>query len=327
MFDLDGLLLDSEQVWDDVRERLARERGGRWHARAQADMMGMSSTEWSRYMHDVLGVPDPPGEISREVVQRLGAVTVLAVLFGTVSGFSLLLSGLGLKEIRSWNRISIFIGFFALIAVAFTLDWLVRRLPRWRGHALLTSVVCLAVLGVGVLDQTAPADVPRYRGLERAWNSDEVFMHRIAGELGPGTAVFQLPYVFFPEAGMVEGTGPHDQVRGWLHADSLRWSWGAVRGRDHDWQASVVKEAPASMLDALTAVGFAGVMIDRAGYEDHAGLLDYALMQALKQRPQQSPDRRLLFFDLRPRMRDVRIRLGAAGIARLRRGTLAGRTA
>jgi HAD superfamily hydrolase (TIGR01509 family) len=71
VFDLDGLLLDSEQVWDGVREQLVRERGGRWHARAQQDMMGMSSLEWSRYMHEELGVPDPPEEISAEVVRRM----------------------------------------------------------------------------------------------------------------------------------------------------------------------------------------------------------------------------------------------------------------
>ena len=71
MFDLDGVLLDSEHVWDEVREQLARERGGRWHEGAQRDMMGMSSLEWSRYMHDELGVPELPEEISAEVVRRL----------------------------------------------------------------------------------------------------------------------------------------------------------------------------------------------------------------------------------------------------------------
>lgn len=71
VFDLDGLLLDSEQVWDGVREELARERGGRWHDRAQRDMMGMSSPEWSRYMHDRIGLPEPPEEISAEVVRRM----------------------------------------------------------------------------------------------------------------------------------------------------------------------------------------------------------------------------------------------------------------
>jgi HAD superfamily hydrolase (TIGR01509 family) len=74
VFDLDGVLLDSEQVWDEARERLASERGGRWHPGAQRDMMGMSSTEWSRYMHDVIGLPEPPEEINREVVERLVAI-------------------------------------------------------------------------------------------------------------------------------------------------------------------------------------------------------------------------------------------------------------
>jgi HAD superfamily hydrolase (TIGR01509 family) len=71
VFDLDGVILDTEELWNEVREGLARERGGRWSERAQADMMGMSSTEWSRYMHDVVGLAEPPEEINREVVRRM----------------------------------------------------------------------------------------------------------------------------------------------------------------------------------------------------------------------------------------------------------------
>ena len=74
VFDLDGVIVDSEHVWDEVRENLAHERGGRWHDGAQADMMGMSSPEWSRYMHEVIELPDPPEEISAEVVRRLSAI-------------------------------------------------------------------------------------------------------------------------------------------------------------------------------------------------------------------------------------------------------------
>ena len=71
VFDLDGVLVDSEQVWDAVREELAHERGGDWHPGAQRDMMGMSSPEWSRYMHDRIGLTEPPGEINRVVVERM----------------------------------------------------------------------------------------------------------------------------------------------------------------------------------------------------------------------------------------------------------------
>jgi HAD superfamily hydrolase (TIGR01509 family) len=71
VFDLDGILIDSEHVWDDVRQELAEERGGRWHDEASRDMMGMSSPEWSRYMHDVIGLPETPEEINAEVVRRM----------------------------------------------------------------------------------------------------------------------------------------------------------------------------------------------------------------------------------------------------------------
>jgi HAD superfamily hydrolase (TIGR01509 family) len=71
IFDLDGSLIDSEHVWDEVRQELAKERGGRWSDSASRDMMGMSSIEWSRYMRDVVGLDEDPEEISAEVVRRL----------------------------------------------------------------------------------------------------------------------------------------------------------------------------------------------------------------------------------------------------------------
>jgi HAD superfamily hydrolase (TIGR01509 family) len=71
VFDLDGVLVDTESVWAEVREQLALESGGRWTATAQRDMMGMSSPEWSRFMHDELGVPLAPAAISQQVVERL----------------------------------------------------------------------------------------------------------------------------------------------------------------------------------------------------------------------------------------------------------------
>ena len=71
VFDLDGVLLDTEEVWDEARRQIADERGGRWRQDAQQAMMGMSSPEWSRYMHEEVGVPDPPEQITAEVVRRL----------------------------------------------------------------------------------------------------------------------------------------------------------------------------------------------------------------------------------------------------------------
>jgi HAD superfamily hydrolase (TIGR01509 family) len=68
VFDMDGVIVDSEQVWDDVRENYTHDVGGRYTASATRDMMGMSSLEWSRYMAEVLGVPGTPEEINAAVV-------------------------------------------------------------------------------------------------------------------------------------------------------------------------------------------------------------------------------------------------------------------
>jgi HAD superfamily hydrolase (TIGR01509 family) len=74
IFDLDGVLVDSEEVWAKVREEFVRERGGRWHEKAQREMMGMSSKEWSRYMAEELGVPLSTQDISDQVAERVREV-------------------------------------------------------------------------------------------------------------------------------------------------------------------------------------------------------------------------------------------------------------
>jgi HAD superfamily hydrolase (TIGR01509 family) len=71
VFDMDGVLIESEEVWDAIRAVYVRERGGRYDAEIQRAMMGMSSPEWSSYLHETAGVPDSPEEINAEVVRRL----------------------------------------------------------------------------------------------------------------------------------------------------------------------------------------------------------------------------------------------------------------
>ncbi len=74
IFDLDGVLIDSEPAWAKARREAALESGGSWPPGTEEAMIGMSSTEWSRYMRDELGVPMDPQEISAAVVERLSGV-------------------------------------------------------------------------------------------------------------------------------------------------------------------------------------------------------------------------------------------------------------
>jgi HAD superfamily hydrolase (TIGR01509 family) len=70
-FDLDGVLIESEQLWDEARRDVVRTQGGRWRDDATAAMQGMSSPEWGAYLHDVLGVELATDEIVDLVVTRL----------------------------------------------------------------------------------------------------------------------------------------------------------------------------------------------------------------------------------------------------------------
>jgi HAD superfamily hydrolase (TIGR01509 family) len=71
IFDLDGLLIDSESVWDEARRDYVAEHGGTWRDEATREMMGMSSVEWSRYVAERLGVDRPPEVVSAEVAGRV----------------------------------------------------------------------------------------------------------------------------------------------------------------------------------------------------------------------------------------------------------------
>jgi HAD superfamily hydrolase (TIGR01509 family) len=71
VFDLDGVLVDSEPVWERVRRRYVEEHGGRWQADTQSRLMGMSTGEWARYLSDELGVDRPADVVADEVVAEM----------------------------------------------------------------------------------------------------------------------------------------------------------------------------------------------------------------------------------------------------------------
>jgi HAD superfamily hydrolase (TIGR01509 family) len=106
VFDLDGVLLDSEQRWNAAKQALVRETGGRWRDDAASVMMGMSSTEWAAYLRDELGVPLDVDAINREVVRRMheGYAESLPLLPGATEAVPALAARWPLGLASSSNR-------------------------------------------------------------------------------------------------------------------------------------------------------------------------------------------------------------------------------
>jgi phosphoglycerol transferase len=234
--------------------------------------------------------------------RQLATATVIAFLIGTVSGISLVFAYLVSPQIQAWNRISIFIAFFAIAAIALLLDALVERIRVRRGGPVLVGIVLSSVLLIGLYDQsnTKPF-VPNYSAARDEYTNDAAFVRVIDDELPSQAQVFQLPYVPFPETDPPNKMIAYDFLRPYLHDNDLRWSSGAVRGRpEAEWQANLADKPTEDLVDTVITKGFDGVYIDRKGYPDHAAELEGELGDLLKVEPVVSPDGDKSFFSLLP---------------------------
>lgn len=106
VFDLDGVLVDSEQLWNAAKQAFVRDAGGRWREDAPRAMMGMSSPEWSAYIRERLGVELEDEEINRDVVRRIEEIyrVRLPVLPGAIEAVRALHGRWPLAMASSSNR-------------------------------------------------------------------------------------------------------------------------------------------------------------------------------------------------------------------------------
>lgn len=71
VFDLDGVIIDSEEVWEEVRRGYAAEYGRQFLPDTQDRMMGMSTPEWARHLAEEVGVPRTPEQVAADVIDRM----------------------------------------------------------------------------------------------------------------------------------------------------------------------------------------------------------------------------------------------------------------
>jgi hypothetical protein len=246
--------------------------------------------------------PEPPAtaeprgrlESDGALVSRLAALNLGAVLIATVGGFGPLFAFLVTPQIRAWSRMNVLVGFLSLFAVALLLARLTRHRPR------LAILLLPAVLIVGLLDQTSRFAARGYDRTKARYLADARFVRAVEAAVPPGSLVFQLPYRNFPETPPQHALRDYDPLRPYLHARTLRWSYPTMRGRRVDlWATDLVARPLAEQVETLSDVGFAGIVVDRAGYPDAAAGLQASLTTLLGTGPQVGGHERFIFFPLR----------------------------
>lgn len=256
-------------------------------------------------------------------LSRLGLLALACILAGTVSGFSVIISAAGMRYIRAWNRISVVIGFLALLAVALLVEaWLQRRTrPAW-----MAAVLASALLLVGYVDQTSSFDTPPYAAVHDTAVSNETFFQQVASTVGPGGAVFSWPHVPFPEVPDRGGTGAYDQAIGYVYQPELKWSYGFARGRHPDYPLAFEKQPARDWLTSVVAIGFRALVIDRASTSGINAVPDVEPdVTAVVGAPVSvSADGRYALYDLRTLAATTEAALGSQGVKARAATTLAG---
>jgi phosphoglycerol transferase len=237
----------------------------------------------------------------RATLDALGLLTMAGVLLATVGGFGVLFALAGGKWFRGYNRICVYLAFFALVAVVM---WLDRHYRKWATtrKSMLVAIVLLGLLTAGgILDQTSGFFLLSRAAAEEEYRSDDEFVRGIEDLVPDDAMIFQLPYVPFPEGGQLHQMADYDLFKGYLHSNKLRWSYGTIKGREGDcWQQMLAARPVDELVKTLAWAGYSGIYLDRYGCPDRGAELEKQLAAAIDCRPLVSRDQRLAFYYLTP---------------------------
>jgi phosphoglycerol transferase len=162
-----------------------------------------------------------------------------------------------------------------------------------------------------------------YGSLKQEYMKKAEFVAKVENSLPPNSAIFQYPYVPFPEHGPVAKM--HDYAEFWpyLHSSKLRWSYGTVKGRREDaWQANLNGMGADQALDTLTLAGFSGIFVARDGYSDRGKGLEEGLRSKLGAPTLVSQDGGTAFYSILDRQKRMQSELGAKEFERRKQDVL-----
>jgi phosphoglycerol transferase len=251
-------------------------------------------------------------------LRRVSALALVALASGVIGGLATFVALAASAQIRTWNRISIFLGFFAILAVCLVLGALWRA-SRGRRRQLIAIGLAMLVAGAA-FDQTNGSTTPDYAGVGTAYASEDAFVDSVEAAFEPGAAIYQLPYIPYPEAGAIGSIKDYNHLAGYLHSESLRWSFGGMKGREAGWQpyAGVARGSP--LLRVIAAAGFSAVWVDRRGYPDAGAAIESTLGAVAGASPMASADGRYAVYDVRQYVASLRASTGDVAWASLTDG-------
>lgn len=166
-----------------------------------------------------------------ERMSFLSLLLFILFMFGTIGGLGSLFSSTISSSIRGWNRISIFIAFGSLAGTFLFIQIFINRYSN-KNQKAISTIFALVLCVFGLYDQTTKANINLNIQTKKAFLQDRTFVQQIESSLPKGSAIYQLPYLKFPEGEPVNKLQIYDLVSGFLHSKNLKWSFGGMKGRE-----------------------------------------------------------------------------------------------
>ncbi|HXP92223.1 MAG TPA: hypothetical protein VN905_02015 [Candidatus Binatia bacterium] len=233
---------------------------------------------------------------TRSVPRYLHNASLLAmsaIALGTVGGLGAVFNVAITAQIRAYNRISVFIAFFALLAIACVLESWWTSLRRQKRVALYAGLAVL-VTGYGIFDQS-PVHSADFAASRARYALDAAWVRQLEGALPLGAMILELPYVEFPDTPPIG----HVEVVPYLFSASLRSSVGAISGsKEAEFEKRLAALPPERMLPEAAHVGFNGILIFRDGLPARGSDIESALAERLGRSPMVSADGSQSFFPI-----------------------------
>lgn len=196
----------------------------------------------------------------RNKYKEISYLNLSIFIIATIGGIGSIISVAIVIPMRCYNRMSLIIMFLSLMMIGLLLD----RLRDYINYVPVT-IVTLCILAIGLFDQTADYYPYDYT----AFSNTQSFFQQIENETDNKDMIFTLPYDSWPTAGIV---GSYDQFIGYMETEDLRWSYGAMQGREEAlWQKFISKCDIPEMIERLKYAGYKAIYLNKALYESKYG--------------------------------------------------------
>jgi hypothetical protein len=202
-------------------------------------------------------------------IKSVANLNLFAILVTTIGGFGAIFN-LILPDFRAYNRFSVFIAFFALIALAFYWNSKYENTINKNKKRILIFLIVIATIFT-LYDQLL--GFVHLRNPRSNQESETVHLREIIKKVEEsvpsGSSIFQLPITGFPPDGFREKMLPYAHGQAYLASSSLHWSWPSFSIKHRAWLDKIQALNSSNMLEALSLSKFRLVWIDRFGYRDN----------------------------------------------------------